>query len=378
MHRRENDTLLDWLTLSFLPRLGAVSIRRLSAAFGSPGEVLQASKARLRQVKGITERQLASLCDADSLKAAREHARHEQQKCQAVNISLIPFDHPAYPELLAAIHDPPILLWVRGNIKLLSGPAIAIVGSRAASEYGLRVSRKLARDLVQHKLILVSGMALGIDGEAHRGALAGGGSTVGVLGCGLDVVYPRAHARLYGEVIKAGALVSEYPLGTRPDGFRFPARNRIISGLSRGVVVVEAAGRSGSLITARMALEQGREVFAVPGRVDSMKSNGSHRLLKEGAGLVRSAQDILEELDFLKARSSEAVNPVAEPVELSEMEMQVYKLLDVYPITIDEIIRAVDLSATAIIEILLMLELKGAVRQLPGQQYERVGEFFLD
>lgn len=366
---------LDWLTLSFLPRLGPVTIRRLIERFDGPGAALDASPKQLAEVAGIGAKLAADLVTPDHRRAAQDLARSELKRCQVAGIVFLPLDHPAYPTLLAAIHDPPAILRLRGDLDLLARPAVAIVGSRAASDYGRQVSFRLARDLAGQGFTVVSGMALGIDGEAHQGALSGDGSTLGVLGCGLDVVYPRNHARLFGQVMERGALLSEYPLGTRPEGFRFPARNRIISGLSLGVVVVEATERSGSLITARLALEQGREVFAVPGRVDSLKSSGSHRLLKEGAKLVQSVDDVVEELAFARARGGSGVPP-SSPAQppLSEAESRIYDLLDVYPRTIDEITRSAPCPAAEVVEMLLLLELKGAIRQLPGQQYERVGD----
>jgi DNA processing protein len=284
-------------------------------------------------------------------------------------IQLVTFDNQYYPELLRQINNPPPLLYLLGNSRLLSRPSVAIVGSRAATSYGKRVASLLARGLVENGVTVVSGMALGIDGAAHRGALDGSGATVGVLGCGLDVIYPRQHETLYREIRKQGLLISEYPVGTRPDGFRFPARNRIIAGLCLGVVVVEAAARSGSLITAGLALEEGREVFAVPGQVDSFKSKGTHWLLQQGAKLVQSVDDILEELAGVLG----PLHPgdVAETAACSISDDgggELLRHIDVYPMARDELIRCCGLDAGRVAELLLFLELEGLVEILPGNR----------
>lgn len=306
--------------------------------------------------------------------AARERARRELGLLAERNIALVCPDDSRYPALLRTIADPPALLYCKGDLECLARPAVAVVGSRAASTYGRRIAFELAGELARRGICVVSGMALGIDGEAHRGALAAGGSTIGVLGCGIDVVYPRRHGQLYREMEARGLLVSEYALGDRPEGFRFPERNRIISGLALGVVVVEAGIQSGSLITARLALEQGREVFAVPGRVDSAKSRGAHRLLQEGAKLVQGADDIFEELYLLQTAGGTADQAAAAPSAAPESgdEQLLLSCLDVYPATIDELVRESGLRQADVFDLLLRLELKGMVRQLPGQQYERL------
>ncbi len=325
-------------------------------------------------VAGLGKKVVRLFADRAGIDGARVLARQELQNLCRRDSSIICLDEQRYPQLLRAIHDPPVLLYCRGNLECLQQPAVAIVGSRAATTYGRRISFELGRDLARRGICVVSGMACGIDGEAHRGALAGGGSTIGVLGCGIDVIYPRQHARLFAEVADNGVLVSEYALGAGPEAFHFPARNRIISGLVLGVVVVEAARQSGSLITARLALEQDREVFAVPGRVDSFKSRGAHRLLQQGARLVSCADDILEELD-LAASMHTLPGPedsICQSVGTSEVEQQLLSCLDVYPVNIDELVRLSELPPAEVHDLLLRLELKGLVRQLPGQQYERI------
>ncbi|NOX81037.1 MAG: DNA-protecting protein DprA [Deltaproteobacteria bacterium] len=370
--RQQN--LQDWLTLTFLPGLGSTLIRRLVERFGSSARVLTADAAQMGGVEGLGKKVIRLFGDRAVVDEARRRARRELQDLSRQQVSVVCLDEQSYPPLLRTIHDPPVLLYCRGSLECLQQPAVAIVGSRAATTYGRRISFELGRDLARRGICVVSGMAFGIDGEAHRGALAGGGPTVGVLGCGIDVVYPRQHARLFAAAAANGVLVSEYALGAGPEAFRFPARNRIISGLVQGVVVVEATRQSGSLITARLALEQDREVFAVPGRVDSLKSRGAHRLLQQGARLVGCADDILEELN-LAASMHTIPGPEAgssQPAGLSEVEQRLLSCLDVYPVNIDELVRLAECAPAEVHDLLLRLELKGLVRQLPGQQYERI------
>jgi DNA processing protein len=366
--------LLDWLSISFFPGMGCTTINRLVAALGSPSNILSARKHELQKIDGVGPKLAAMLTDPVRLQAARKKALVEAEGAVAHNCRIVCPEDDFYPPGLQTIADPPVALYCRGEIECLAKPKVAIVGSRAATTYGKRVSFELARELARQGICVVSGMAMGIDGEAHAGALAGGGVTIGILGCGVDVVYPHQHAGLFTEVTSMGLLLSEYALGTQPDGFRFPERYRIISGLSLGVVVVEASLKSGSLITARLALDQGREVFAVPGRIDSPKSHGTHRLLQQGAKLVNCVDDILEELDMagVLQNNISTGHAGAHRIELQEQEKHLLSCLDVYPISIDELVQESGYDTTAVFQILLHLELKGVVRQLPGQQYERV------
>lgn len=367
------EEIKDWLALASLPGLGCALVHRLLDAFSTPRRVLAAGKD-VSRVEGVGRKLTAVFTDTILLERARVWAEQEYERAGVAGIQLLSFSDPRYPPLLSTIHDPPVLLYLRGNPDCLQKPLVAIIGSRAATSYGKRISAGLAGQLARAGIVVVSGLATGIDGHAHAGALKGGGDTVAVLGCGVDVIYPRSHAGLYEQVAEHGVLVSEYPLSTRPDGFRFPARNRIISGLSLGVIVVEATGKSGSLITARLALDQGREVFAVPGRVDSVKSEGCHRLIGQGATLVQSAQDVLDELQLavslhrVEPAGKEAITPEA----LTQPEKQLLARIDVYPVDIDELSRQTDCSSATLHDLLLHLELKGFIRQLPGQQYERV------
>lgn len=325
----------------------------------------------LRSRPGIRPHLADILADTRHIAAARQSARDELTRLDRLNITLLTPDSPAFPPALRDIPDSPVLLYCRGGLDWLDLPAVAIIGSRAASDYGRRIAAALAADLAAAGMIIVSGAAYGIDAAAHRGALTSGGGTIAVLGCGVDVPYPRAHAELLASIAANGLVLSEYPLGTRPEAFRFPVRNRIISGLARAVVVVEATEKSGSLITARLALDQGREVFAVPGRVDSPKSVGTHRLIQQGAHLVLNAADILEELSWSgkHAAGKAGGNPV--PI-LTELEQRLLTALDVYPLDIDALVQTTGLAVAELHGLLLQLELKGLIRQIPGQQYERI------
>ena len=284
-------------------------------------------------------------------------------------IVLTPAD-AGYPALLRAIPDPPRALYVRGGAGSLEEPAVAIVGSRHASLYGLECAERLACELALRGVTVVSGLARGIDAAAHRGALQGGGRTVAVLGSGLDQLDPPEHGPLAEEIVKTGWLVSEHPMGTRPLPHNFPRRNRLISGLSLGVVVVEAAARSGALITADCALEQGREVFAVPGPVTSVTSHGTHRLLKQGARLVTSVEDILEELRLIPLSAREA-EPMAAAAKPAGAEVRVLACVAAAPRTIDAIALESGFPMPELSALLVQLELKRLVRQLPGKRFVR-------
>ncbi len=276
-----------------------------------------------------------------------------------------------YPGLLAAIHDPPPALFVRGSggSELLSQSAVAVVGARACSAYGRSVARSLGRELAAAGLVVVSGMARGIDGEAHRGALEASGITVAVLGCGIDRDYPAAHAELARRICERGLIVSEYEPGVEPAPWRFPARNRIIAGLSLGVIVIEAPSRSGALITVDFAADQGRDVFAVPGSIFSAASAGCHRLLRDGARPVTCADDVLEELN-LGARQSQVAVQQAMPLE--EDERRLLALLTGDPQHIDEVAAASARPIHEVNALLVTLELKGLVRNAGAQHYTRV------
>lgn len=368
----DND-ILDWLVLSALPGIGCALARRLLDTFVTPGNILQAGGA-VAKVHGIGKQLTSLLNDHAELDRIRHWAMLEHERASAGDISIRPFTDPLFPPLLQTIQDSPLLLYTRGNLHAFEQPSVAIIGSRAATSYGKRISSTLARDLSRSGITIVSGMAVGIDGHAHQGCLQAEGKTIAVLGCGVDVVYPRSHDTLYKSICRNGLVLSEYPLGTRPEGFRFPARNRIISGLSIATVVVEATRKSGSLITARLALDQGRDVFAVPGRIDSVKSEGTHRLIQQGAQLVQSATDIIQELEISSSLKKPA-DTAATTNHLKEMdtnELCILHFLDAYPTDIDTLAEQTKIPAPALQGLLLQLEMKGQIRQLPGQQYELV------
>ncbi|MBN1504533.1 MAG: DNA-processing protein DprA [Candidatus Eisenbacteria bacterium] len=289
-----------------------------------------------------------------------------------VRVDIVALTDPEYPSLLKEIQSPPIVIFSRGTLSVVSLPAVAVVGSRRCSHSGLHAAEKLGRGLASAGFVVVSGMARGIDSAAHRGALAAGGTTVAVLGSGVDVCYPRENRRLLEEIEERGAVLSEFPMGTPPLRQNFPLRNRIISGLSSGVVVVEASEESGALVTAIHALEQNRELFAVPGDTTLSSTAGSNRLLKEGARLVTCARDVVEELAPSVAAELEPVRRVSAPLEpLSQDEEDVLECLSHVPVHVDELCEQLGREAPALLPVLLSLELRGLVRQEPGNRYVR-------
>ena len=362
--------MVDWIALGLIPGLGNKTALQLIEHFGDPTTLFTACATE----KKVCERVKASLCPhLRSPAPFRSQAASLLQRLETFGGTAICLHDTQYPSLLKEITDPPHVIYVQGNIELLHHLSVAMVGSRAATAYGKRAAFSLAKSLAQSGVTVVSGVAMGIDSQAHLGALAVQGSTIGVLGCGLDVVYPRGNAQLYDNIRQEGLLVTEYPLGTKPEGFRFPARNRIIAGLSRGVVVVEAAKKSGSLITAEMALEEGRDIFAVPGQIDSFKSSGSHWLLQQGAKLVQSTEDILVEYEaeILLADSGAAVEEKAAP-SIDQESIALLENIEVYPMSRDELITRSGLPSSKVAELLLMLELEGLVEMLPGDGVRRV------
>jgi DNA processing protein len=290
-----------------------------------------------------------------------------------LGLARISSGHLSYPPALAAIHDPPGALWIRGSADALRAPAVAIVGSRAASPYGREVARRLGADLARRRITVVSGMARGIDAAAHLGALDAGGSTIAVLGCGADVIYPAEHGALAERICERGALISEFPPGTPPLAFHFPRRNRIISGLCLAVVVVEAAEGSGSLITADFALEQGRAVLAVPGNVLGGRNQGAHALLRDGAKLVESADDILDEIPQGMRDWGLGISHAAEPKAASPASQDpiLKSMTDGEPYDLDELSEVCGVDRVRLLPRLLELELGGAVRRVDGGRFVR-------
>ena len=362
--------------LNLLPDIGSIRLTRLLAAFGSVRDVYEASEAALRQVEGISPVLAARIAaQRRDPKPVEEELRLAHQAGCAV-VTLL---DEGYPAPLKQISDPPLVLYMKGAWTEADDTAVAMVGSRHASLYGQQTAERLAYELALHGLTVVSGLARGIDSAAHRGALKAGGRTLAILGNGLSTIYPPEHRDLAEQIAAHGAVISEYPMRMQPLGQNFPPRNRLISGLSLGVVVVEAAQRSGALITADQALEQGREVFAVPGKVDSLTSQGTHHLLKQGAKLVTSVEDILEELRLEPVPTPiERVSPPATasaartplPAGMTTEERRIFEQLRAdEPHDVDELVAATGLPASACAATLLGLEVKRLVKQLPGKRF---------
>ena len=378
---------LDWLALRVVPGLGARTTVRLLVRYGSPQAILRASRSEL-EAQGVA----GSVAQSISSGCAFDDAVLQQQKLQECGAELIVLGDPRYPALLKEIFDPPALLFVRGQVELLGSLMLAIVGTRRPTPYGLAVTERLSGDLARAGLTIASGMARGIDSAAHRGALAAEGLTVAILGCGVDVVYPSENRKLAAQIAERGLLVSEFPMGAPAYPQNFPIRNRVISGLSLGVLVTEGAQYSGSAITARMALEQGREVFAVPGSIISRLSWGPNLLIKQGAKLVQDWNDIVVELapehrrelasraqGRLFAEDGDGNAPAASgasqpPEGLSTIARQVLQLLRVEtPTHIDALLDRLEaISSSEAIAALFELEMAGTIRQLPGKNFVRV------
>ena len=364
----DSEELGAWIRLLETPGVGRESARRLLAAFGSPQAVLAASTTARREVVGA----VASTALAETSAALDQQIRITLDWLAAETAaprSVIPLDHPQFPPALLHAADPPLMLYAQGRLKLLGGEALAVVGSRNPTRQGTDNARAFSAHLSQAGFTVVSGLALGIDAAAHEGGLEGAASTVAVVGTGLDRVYPKRHLALARRIAENGLIVSEYSLGTPPLPENFPNRNRIIAGLTRGTLVVEAALKSGSLITARLASESGRDVFAIPGSIHSPQSRGCHALIKQGAKLVESAQDILEELNLPGAAS-----PIkAAQGELVLEEDAVLHALGFDPVTLDALVARTHWSAAALSVRLLELELNGQIARLPGQLFQRIG-----
>jgi DNA processing protein len=357
-----------WLALGRIRGVGGVSFKKITARFADPAAVFRASAAELAEIEGLHRELIHSIANFNDW--AEIHK--EIQRARAAGIKLIPFSDAAYPGSLRAIADPPPLLYVKGELRDNDSKAIAIVGSRSASDYGRRIARDLARGLASFGFTVVSGMARGIDGMAHESALQAGGRTLAVLGSGVDRAYPPEHEMLYRRISDSGAVISELPMGARPIAFNFPARNRLISGLSLGVVVVEATEKSGSLITASLAAEQGREVFAVPGEAGASRSRGSHRLIRQGAKLVETVEDIIEEIaPQLSRRNGDAAPASARslPENSGPAARQIFALLKETSLQVDQVIEQSGLPAPQVLQVLLDLELQGFVCQTPGKIY---------
>jgi DNA processing protein len=356
----ERDELAAWLRLLETPRFGRDSARRLLSALGSPQAVFEARLGVLREVVGAAA--AAALAQtppnlADLIESTWQWLAAGERR------AVLTLADADYPAALLETADPPLLLYVQGRVELLAATSVAVVGSRNPTAQGIENARSFARHLSQARVTVVSGLALGIDGAAHWGALDGPGGTIAVVATGLDVVYPKRHRDLERRIATDGLMVSEYSLATPPLAAHFPQRNRVIAGLSRGTLVVEAATQSGSLITARLAAECGREVFAVPGSIHAPQSRGCHALLKQGAKLVESALDILEDLRL----SAPAPAPEAEPERVDPL----LQALGYDPVTLDALAERTGVAPAELNVRLLELELEGQVARLPGQRFQR-------
>ncbi len=350
-----------WLRLTLVEGLGGATILKLLGTYGSPQQVLDAGAADLRS--HVTPALAAAIADGGNSAAADAALAWLADAANHV----VALGDESYPQLLLQIPDPPPLLYVKGDYALLNRFAIAIVGSRNATAQGLANAEEFARALSDAGIAIVSGLALGVDAAAHRGGLAGKSSSIAVVGTGLDVVYPARNRALAHALAERGALVSEFPLGMPALAANFPRRNRVISGICRGCLVIEAALQSGSLITARLANEQGREVFALPGSIHSPLAKGCHRLIKQGAKLVDDVNDILEEFDFARAAAAARPNPAVPPAAHGLLEV-----LGHDPCSLDALTTRSGMPADAVTALLLELELSGVIEKLPGNAYRRI------
>lgn len=355
--------LLYWIALSMIPDIGPVTVRRLISKFKKPQEVFLADINELKVVDGVGEKRASSIKGFSGWKEVEKSLRWLEDE----KVKVIPYTDKRYPFLLRQIEDGPVVLYLKGEIKDDDRFSIAIVGSRKATTYGRLVADKIATELAMSGFTIISGMARGIDTIAHLASLKAGGRTIAVLGSGIDFIYPPENKGLFERITEAGCVITEFPLKTPPNKENFPKRNRLISGLSLGVVVVEATEGSGALITARAALEQNREVFAVPGNINSPNSKGTNELIKGGAILVQGSDDIIKELapqlrGFIRPKKKEYL-------DLTDEERQVCNKLTSEPRHIDEIIREMGLSMQRMLSILLGLEMKGIVGQTEGKRF---------
>ena len=361
---KEDSLLL--VALNMIPDLGSIKIQSIAEKFKGYSEFIKAEPKEFLEIPGIGKKISEKII---TYKAKIEPYREiEKATKQGVNIVTL-FDKD-YPEQLKQIYDPPPVLYIKGQKSILNNKAIAIVGSRKASTYGRRVAVNFAKELALMDINVVSGMARGIDSFAHKGAIEAGGPTTAIFGCGIDIVYPPENVTLMQKIVECGCVISSFPLGTAPLSANFPARNRIISGLSLGTLVVEAAERSGSLITADFSLEQGREVFAIPGNIFSPYSRGTHKLIKQGAKLVENIDDILNEL-YLERLDNKDIEEKFDLKNLTVPARTLFELIDYQPIQIEQLIEKTQSDSRNVNAVLTRLELKGLILALPGGYYVR-------
>jgi len=359
------DARQTYIVLNMMQGIGPVTVRNLETALGSVEAILTADGGSLKRVAGVGSEMVARILD----QRGRLDPAAEEEKAVRLGARIVTRVDAEYPRRLLEIYDPPLALYVRGTLQSRDECGIALVGSRRTSHYGLETAERLGFLLAQSGVSVISGLARGIDTAAHRGALKGRGRTVAVLGGGLDCLFPPENAGLAAEIERQGSVVTEYPFGRQPDKTTFPVRNRIVSGISQGVVVIEADVTSGAMITANQAMEQGRTVFAVPGRIDSVGSRGPHKLIKQGARLVEGVEDILEELETLLPMPKAGTRERAAAADLSEAEREITALLEADgEAELDTLIRRTGKRAAEINALVMGLEIKRIVKMLPGQR----------
>ncbi|MDI3534741.1 MAG: processing protein [Thermosediminibacterales bacterium] len=356
-----------WVALSCIKGIGSQKFQMILKHFNSIKNFWHAEGHEVKEVFGMNQK----ICNTILKYRETINPDEEMDKINSMGVKVLTLNDEDYPCNLKNIYDPPPVLYVKGNLKKQDEISVAIVGSRKATVYGKVIAEKLARELSEYGITIVSGMAIGIDSCAHKGAISGNARTIAVLGTGIDIVYPRRNASLMQKIIEHGAVVTEFPLGTTPLPQNFPARNRIISGLSLGTIVVEASERSGALITADFALQQGREVFAVPGNVTSKYSTGCNRLIKQGAKLVEGVFDVLDELGIVYEKISNEIKDIAEN-KLNDEEKEILEMISYQSSPVDSIIRHSRFSAGKVKAVLTSLEMKGLIRSLPGSSYIRI------
>ena len=364
-----------WVGFNLVTGIGPAKTRMLLNAFDGALATAWNADVKALRAAGLDRRALENLLET----RAAHDLDAEMERISAKGISVLTWEDEGYPRLLRQVYDPPPVLYVKGQLLPEDEWAVAVVGTRAATTYGKEAATQIAGGLARNGVTIVSGLARGIDSTAHRAALEAGGRTIGVLGCGLDIIYPPENRRLAAQIIQQGALISEYPLGTPPEGSNFPPRNRIISGMSLGAVIVEAGRRSGALITADYALDQGREVFAVPGNIFRRASQGTNTLIREGATPVLSVEDILEALNLSMVSQQRAARAI---IPENETESCLLEYLSADPVHVDEIGQQAGLPISEVTSALALMELKGMVRQVGGMHYvlarERGVEYVID
>ena len=358
-HREQSDRY--WVGFNIVRGIGPMRLRALLDYFGSAEQAWRASSEEL-QAAGLDSRSLKNLLKARN----KLDLDQELERIEAAGARVLTWENPAYPRILHEIPAPPPVLYVKGTLTEEDDWAVAVIGTRRASSYGREATRRLTRALARNGITIVSGMARGIDGEAHKAALEAGGRTIAVFGCGIDHIYPPEHRKLAEQIVAHGAVVSDYPLGTPPEGKNFPPRNRIISGLSLGVLVVEAGIRSGALITVDYAAEQGRDVFAVPGSILARNSAGVNTLIQEGAKLVLNGEDVLEELNLTMAVEQ---TQARQALPANETEGALLSHLSAEPTHVDKLQQQVELPIAQVTSTLALMELKGMVRQSGSMKY---------